>query len=77
MYNVNARLEVMKSLIDKVDDYIEEFLQPADKNWQPSDFLPDSRNENFFDEVKLLQEAARELPYVDWRYYHGRGFAIL
>jgi acyl-[acyl-carrier-protein] desaturase len=66
MYNVNARLEVMKSLIDKVDDYIEEFLQPADKNWQPSDFLPDSRNENFFDEVKLLQEAARELPYDYW-----------
>jgi acyl-[acyl-carrier-protein] desaturase len=65
-YNIAGRLEVMQSLISKVDEYIKDFLQPAEKIWQPSDFLPDSRNESFIDEVKLLREAAKELPYDYW-----------
>ncbi|WP_199538163.1 acyl-ACP desaturase [Emticicia sp. C21] len=59
----NSRLEVMKFVGQKIDYFFDEFLKPIETNWQPSDFLPDSTNENFFQEVKLIQENARELPY--------------
>jgi acyl-[acyl-carrier-protein] desaturase len=59
----NVRLEVMNYLGQKIDDIIEEFLKPIETNWQPSDFLPDSTDENFLPEVKLLQESAKDLPY--------------
>ncbi|MCE7059544.1 acyl-ACP desaturase [Dyadobacter sp. CY343] len=57
------RLEVMKHLGKDLDGLIAEYLKPIDENWQPSDFLPDSRNEDFVREVKLLQESCRDLPY--------------
>ena len=59
----NARLEVMNYLGKKIDDIIEEFLKPIETNWQPTDFLPDSTDENFLLEIKLLQESAKDLPY--------------
>ncbi|MEW7278007.1 acyl-ACP desaturase [Aquimarina sp. 2201CG1-2-11] len=63
----NIRLEVMQLLEKKVDSYIDKFLIPVDKIWQPTDFLPDSQNEDtFFDEVKELRELAKELPYDFW-----------
>ncbi|WP_103072688.1 acyl-ACP desaturase [Aquimarina sediminis] len=63
----NIRLEVMKLLEKKVDSFVDQFLIPVDKIWQPTDFLPDSQNEDtFFDEVKELRELAKELPYDFW-----------
>lgn len=63
----NIRLEVMKLLEKKVDGFIDQFLVPIDKVWQPTDFLPDSQNEDtFLDEVKELRELAKELPYDFW-----------
>lgn len=59
----NLRLEVMKFVGQKIDYFFDEFLKPIETNWQPADFLPDATNENFFQEVKQLQENARELPY--------------
>ncbi|MEJ7666590.1 MAG: acyl-ACP desaturase [Hymenobacter sp.] len=32
-------------------------------SWQPADFLPDSRRDTFFDEVKELREKAGSLSY--------------
>jgi acyl-[acyl-carrier-protein] desaturase len=58
-----SRLEVMNHIGKEIDPLINEYLNPIDKNWQPSDFLPNSTSETFFEEVKLLQEACRELPY--------------
>ncbi len=58
-----SRIEVMKFVGQKIDELVSEFLKPIDKNWQPADFLPDSSSENFAEEVKLLQESCRELPY--------------
>jgi acyl-[acyl-carrier-protein] desaturase len=58
-----SRSEVMLFLEQKIEGLIEEYLKPIDTNWQPSDFLPDSSNENFAQEVKLLQESCRDLPY--------------
>lgn len=59
----STRIEVMKFIGQKIDSIYDEFLKPVETLWQPADFLPDSTKESFFTEVKLLQEAARELSY--------------
>ncbi|MCR9063868.1 MAG: acyl-ACP desaturase [Cytophagales bacterium] len=58
-----SRIEVMKFIGLKMDDLIGQYLKPIDKNWQPSDFLPESDSEDFLTDIKLLQESCRELPY--------------
>ena len=62
----NIRLEVMQLLERKVDSFMDEFLIPVEKIWQPTDLLPDSNNENFFEEVKELRENSKDLPYDFW-----------
>lgn len=62
----NVRLEVMQFLEKDVDKFVDEFLIPVEKIWQPSDLLPNSENENFFEEVKELREIAKDLPYDFW-----------
>ncbi|MFZ4106467.1 acyl-ACP desaturase [Flavobacterium sp.] len=62
----NIRLEVMQFLEKNVDSFIDQFLIPVEKIWQPSDFLPDSQSDTFFEDVKELQEIAKELPYDFW-----------
>ena len=59
----NTRIEVMQFLAQKIESIIEEFLKSPDTNWQPSDLLPDSSNENFTAEIKNLQAQCKELPY--------------
>lgn len=58
-----TRLEVMHFLGQSMNSFIDSFLKPIDTNWQPSDLLPDSANENFLAEVKELRLQCRELPY--------------
>lgn len=58
-----TRLEVMHFLGQSMDSFVDSFLKPIDTNWQPSDLLPDSANENFLAEVKELRLQCRELPY--------------
>ena len=48
----NVRLEVMQAIEPKVEGYINEFLIPAEKIWQPTDFLPNSQSDSFYDEVE-------------------------
>lgn len=62
----NIRLEVMQFLEKNVDSFVDQFLIPAEKIWQPSDMLPNSEKESFFDEVKELREIAKDLPYDFW-----------
>ncbi len=62
----NIRLEVMQLLEKKVDSYVDQFLIPIEKVWQPTDFLPNSQKDTFFDEVEELRELAKELPYDFW-----------
>ncbi len=59
----NVRLEVMKTIEQSMADLMQTYLKPIEENWQPSDFLPDARNEHFFEEVKELQELAKEMDY--------------
>jgi acyl-[acyl-carrier-protein] desaturase len=56
----------MQLLERKVDSFMEEFLIPVEKIWQPTDLLPDSNNENFLEEVKELREISKDLPYDFW-----------
>jgi acyl-[acyl-carrier-protein] desaturase len=62
----NIRLEVMHLLENKIDSFMEEFLIPVEKIWQPTDLLPDSNQENFLEEVKELREISKDLPYDFW-----------
>ncbi|TYP76193.1 acyl-ACP desaturase [Aquimarina intermedia] len=63
----NIRLEVMQLLEKKIGTFIDKFLIPVDTVWQPTDFLPNSQNEDtFFEEVRELRELAKELPYDFW-----------
>jgi len=62
----NVRLEVMQQLEPKVDGFIDDFLIPVEEIWQPTDFLPNSQKETFFDEVTEIRELAKELPYDFW-----------
>ena len=62
----NVRLEVMQFLEKNIDHFVEQYLIPIEKIWQPSDMLPNSEEENFFEEVKEVREIAKELPYDFW-----------
>ena len=62
----NIRLEVMQFLEKSVDSFVDQFLIPVEKIWQPSDLLPNSESETFFEEVKELREIAKDLPYDFW-----------
>ena len=62
----NVRIEVMRFLEKNIDSFVENYLIPVEKIWQPSDMLPDSQKENFYEELKELREIAKDLPYDFW-----------
>jgi len=66
MSSKNVRLEVMQFLEKDVESLIEKYLIPIEKIWQPTDFLPNSEGDNFFEEVKEIRELSKELPYDFW-----------
>ncbi|MBF00694.1 acyl-ACP desaturase [Flavobacterium coralii] len=62
----NIRIEVMQFLEKNIDTFVDNYLVPVEKIWQPSDLLPDSQNENFPEDLKELREIAKDLPYDFW-----------
>lgn len=62
----NMRLEVMQFLEKKIDSFVENYLIPVEKIWQPSDLLPNSEKETFIEDVTELREIAKDLPYDFW-----------
>ncbi|PRY41086.1 acyl-[acyl-carrier-protein] desaturase [Spirosoma oryzae] len=58
-----SRLDVMRHVGENLDTLLGDYLKPIETNWQPSDFLPDSRQEDFPEQVRLFRESARELSY--------------
>ena len=56
----------MQFLEKDIDAYMDKFLVPADKIWQPTDFLPNSQHDSFFEEIKELQELSKDLPDDFW-----------
>ena len=62
----NVRLEVMQFLEKDVESLIKKYLIPVENIWQPTDFLPNSEGNDFFNEVTELRELSKELPYDFW-----------
>jgi acyl-[acyl-carrier-protein] desaturase len=60
---IEQRREVMRHIEGYMLEMMPTYLTDIDKIWQPTDFLPDSSKDSFFQDVKDLQERARELPY--------------
>ena len=56
----------MQLLEKSVDSFVDNYLIPVEKIWQPTDLLPDSQNENFQEELTELREIAKDLPYDFW-----------
>lgn len=67
----NVRLEVMGTIEKFMDDYMNKYLTPVEKIWQPSDLLPDPRKESFFEEWKELRELSKELGSDFWAVFVG------
>ena len=49
-----------------MDDFMTKFLRPIEENWQPSDLLPDPLKPGFLEQIKELQQLAKELSYDFW-----------
>lgn len=62
----NIRLEVMNTIEPKIDEYLERFLIPAEKIWQPSDFLPDPKANDFYDKIEEIRELSKDMDYDLW-----------
>jgi acyl-[acyl-carrier-protein] desaturase len=62
----HIRQEVMQTIGKSMDELLLKYLKPIEKNWQPSDLLPDSKSPNFYEEVKEIQELAQEMDYDLW-----------
>lgn len=63
MYDKLVRSEVMRILGKEVNQFIEKYLTPVEKIWQPSDFLPDTMSATFQDDLEELQTYAHEMQY--------------
>ena len=53
----------MQTIEKSMGDLLTKYLKPIEKNWQPSDLLPGSREPGFFEKVKELQATAKEMSY--------------
>jgi acyl-[acyl-carrier-protein] desaturase len=62
-YFAEKRREVMLHVEGYMLEVMHTYLKPIDTNWQPSDFLPDATSDTFFQDIKLLQEKAKDLSY--------------
>ncbi|REH56467.1 acyl-[acyl-carrier-protein] desaturase [Tenacibaculum gallaicum] len=62
----NIRKEVMQTLEKNIDSFVDRFLMPIEKIWQPTDFLPNSQQDSFIEEVKEIQELSKELDDDFW-----------
>ena len=62
----NIRLEVMQAIEPQVEGFMDKFLIPVEDIWQPSDFLPDSENDDFLSAVETLRGESKELGYDFW-----------
>lgn len=56
----------MQTLGKNINQFVDKFLIPIDTIWQPSDFLPNSQDDNFVEEVNEIRELAKELDDDFW-----------
>ena len=48
----NVRKEVMLNLEKSMQSFMDRYLIPPEKIWQPTDFLPNSQKDSFISEVR-------------------------
>ena len=60
---MTSRAEVLQHMEGFLKSNMGTFLKSVEDSWQPADFLPDSRLDSFFDEVKELREKSKNLSY--------------
>ncbi len=60
---LNIRREVMQTLATSMDEFLSTYLIPIEKNWQPANLLPESSSQEFFSEIKEIQELAKDMDY--------------
>jgi acyl-[acyl-carrier-protein] desaturase len=63
MDTMKTRLEVMAEAEPLAGELLSKYLLNIDTMWQPSDLLPDSRDDDFLEQVKEIKEVSRELNY--------------
>lgn len=61
--NFGSRREVLAHIEKYMLEMMPTYLKPIDTNWQPSDFLPDSTKDSFYQDIKILRENAKDLSY--------------
>jgi acyl-[acyl-carrier-protein] desaturase len=61
--NFGSRREVLLHIEKYMLKMMPTYLKPIDTNWQPSDFLPDSTTDTFYQDIKVLRENAKDLSY--------------
>lgn len=59
----DKRREVMMHIEKYMLESMGTYLKPIDTNWQPSDFLPDSTSETFYQDIRILRDNAKDLSY--------------
>ena len=62
----NIRKEVMLTLEQSMQTFMDKYLIPAEKIWQPTDFLPNSQKDSFITEVEEIREISKELHDDFW-----------
>lgn len=63
LHSISAeRLAIVKSMDQFVEDEVTPLLKPVDKCWQPADFLPNSEDPYFLDELQVLRKRTAALP---------------
>lgn len=62
----NIRKEVMLTLEKSINTIFNNYLIPAEKIWQPTDFLPNSQSDTFISEIEEIREISKELEDDFW-----------
>jgi acyl-[acyl-carrier-protein] desaturase len=63
---IDIRLEVMPSIGESVDELLKKYLKPIEANWQPSELLPASDSQEFFEDKREIRELAKAMKYDLW-----------
>ena len=56
----NVRKEVMQTLEKDIQIFLDDYLIPPEKIWQPTDFLPNPQGDKFIEEVEEIRELAKD-----------------
>lgn len=59
---IEQKMEVLNSIEPDVHAFIDDKMNVPEDSWQPSDFLPNAANDEFADQVRLIQESIAQVP---------------